>query len=209
MQAKQKPKIRTCCICKEKSPINEMYNPPGSMKLTCSVHSKPECAIALSKQLLEKKRAKDSKEFRKETKRIKAKYEGVQEWAEKLSVAHNAYTRARDYDKNCISCDKPIRKVWKNYHAGHFIPYGSKYKYSPLRFDWRNNNGQCATCNTYRNGRQADYEIGLIKRYGQGHVDEIKELKRQCDHGEVNGLNVTEMQEMTKMYRRKLKELQQ
>lgn len=202
-----KRKELTCCICKAKRPESELKKFPASLRLVCKPHLNPECSLSLSKQIMAKQAKMKTAEYRAETKRIKQKYDPIELVAEKLSIAHNAYTRARDYNKPCISCNKPILKVLKNYHAGHFIPYGSKYKYSPLRFDERNNNGQCADCNTYHNGRQSDYENGMIERFGKDCVDAVKELKRLCDCGEVKAYTKQEMKDLTVIYKQKLKDI--
>jgi hypothetical protein len=177
------------------------------LKPVCRFDINPDCVAKLGIMLADKDRKKREKAYNDKTRQIKQRYESLADCAEKLSVACNFYIRERDYDKPCISCYQPIRKVWKNYHAGHFIPYGSKYKYSPIRFDERNIMGQCAGCNTYRNGRQADYEQGLIERYGKSHVDEVKELKRKCDSGEIAPLMKDEMKAMTKDFNRRAREL--
>lgn len=183
---------RKCTGCKDYFPRE------GFIKINGGYFHNFDCAISTAK----------SRAYDKKTKEIKQRYSekgpglevAMGECAKKLGEAFNFYVRERDWDLNCISCYKPIRKVGRNYHAGHFLPYGSKYKYSPIRWDERNVNGQCCKCNSYQMGRQAEYEAGLIERYGQQHVDDVKELKRQVDSGQVKPYTKEEMMDRTKYY---------
>ena len=73
----------------------------------------------------------------------------------------NAYIRARDRDKGCISCGKPVE------HAGHYFSQGH---HSEVRFNELNVNGQCKKCNYFLSGNLINYRNGLIKRYGEPKV---------------------------------------
>lgn len=74
----------------------------------------------------------------------------------------NTFIRLRDKGQTCISC--PSKKV---VHAGH---YKSAGKYSGTRFDEYNTNGQCLECNNIKSGNEAEYRIGLIKKFGENEV---------------------------------------
>jgi len=81
----------------------------------------------------------------------------------KCQLVFNAYIRARDKDKGCISahCRGQVE------HAGHYFSQGH---YSALRFDEVNVNGCCAKCNTFLHGNLIRYRQGLVARYGEQRV---------------------------------------
>lgn len=79
----------------------------------------------------------------------------------------NTLVRLRDQNKGCISCQKGKVK-----HAGHFHPQG---KFSGVRFDLINVNGQCDWCNTGMTGNLEEYHAGMIARYGAEAVKELEE----------------------------------
>jgi hypothetical protein len=192
-----------CSQCKAAKLKEELFY--SGLKSYCS----PECGAKLALKLYNKKKKKEAKEYNKETKRLKEKYESMGDCAARLAKACNWAVRERDWNLNCISCDKPIKKVGTNYHAGHMVPYGTKYKYSPMRFDLRVVNGQCADCNAFKGGMPLEYEKGIVRRYGQSHLDEVKEVKRMADHGELNPFTKQEMKDLTKHYNALARELKQ
>ena len=94
-----------------------------------------------------------------------------------LDVVFNAYIRQRDYFWGagfvCISCGQ--HKPKEQMHAGHF--YAGTF--TATRWDERNVNGQCAGCNTFKHGNLLEYRNGMIRKYGQGVVDELERLHNQ------------------------------
>lgn len=199
MQRKPKKPPR-CSVCKKSE---------GRFKSGLKRFCGPECGTVIALSNLEKKKKQEVKEYRQETKKLREKYESLPDVIEKVKRACNEWVRQRDWDLPCISCGKDIEKVGTNYHAGHFISYGSKYKYSPLRFDGRNINGQCSDCNAFNGGRPREYEQGLINRFGQSYVDEIMELKRQADSGELEPITLEHARELIKHFKQLTKELKQ
>lgn len=77
----------------------------------------------------------------------------------------NALIRRRDQNKGCISCQKGQVK-----HAGHFHSQG---RFSGVRFDVMNVNGQCDWCNTAMQGNLEEYHAGLVARYGDEAVEQL------------------------------------
>ena len=84
------------------------------------------------------------------------------------------YIRLRDADENgigtCITCG--LKKHIKGLHCGHFI--GRQHQ--ATRFDEKNGHCQCAGCNTFNEGRKAEYEHYLLSRYGEQYVNLLKIL---------------------------------
>jgi hypothetical protein len=79
----------------------------------------------------------------------------------KAQDTFNAYIRARDMDKGCISCGAPVQE------AGHYFSQGH---HSALRYNEVNTNGQCTRCNKWLHGNLINYRSGLVARYGVAKV---------------------------------------
>lgn len=79
----------------------------------------------------------------------------------KCQDVFNAYIRARDKDKGCISCGGPVQE------AGHYFSQGH---HSALRFNEMNTNAQCTKCNCFLSGNLIHYRQGLVNRYGEEKV---------------------------------------
>ena len=85
------------------------------------------------------------------------------------------YIRLRDTsvgDPRCISCGRPI--TYETCDCGHFIPR----QHTSTRFDERNCNAQCKVCNRMKYGNLPGYTIGLVEKYGEGIIEELKARKR-------------------------------
>ena len=82
------------------------------------------------------------------------------------------FVRLSEADSNgigtCVTCG--LKKHIKGLHCGHFI--GRQHQ--ATRFDEMNAHCQCVTCNTFNEGRKAEYEHYLNSRYGQVMVDLLK-----------------------------------
>lgn len=89
----------------------------------------------------------------------------------KLIRVFNKFIRTRDRNVPCISCG--IRPVA---HAGHYYST-SQCPQGSMRFNEKNVNGQCVTCNSFQEGNRHGYEKGLIKKYGPGVIRELEILK--------------------------------
>lgn len=79
----------------------------------------------------------------------------------KAQKIFNAWVRARDKDKRCVSCGAEVQQ------AGHYLSQGH---HSKVRFNEVNTNGQCIRCNCFLHGNLIEYRKGLIKRYGEQKV---------------------------------------
>lgn len=87
------------------------------------------------------------------------------------------YIRLRDADSSgmvrCITCEKIV--AWNDCDAGHFIDRSHK----ATRYDERNVNAQCKTCNRFQSGRQYEHGKAIDLKYGDGTADELLQLSRQ------------------------------
>lgn len=118
----------------------------------------------------------------------------------KLDRIFSEYIRRRDADKNgniiCISCGKIID--WKQSDCGHYI----NRRHNALRYDEKNCNAQCRSCNRFDEGNIQGYRKGLIKKYGIKEVESLEIRKHNhCKLGEF------EIKILTQEYKKKLKEI--
>lgn len=118
-------------------------------------------------------------------------------WMKKAQAAFNAYIRARDAGKPCISSGRPL--VGK-YDAGHYRSVGA---HPELRFCELNCHGQSVADNQHRSGNLLEYRINLIKRIGQDAVDWL-----EGPH-EPKKYTVDDLKAIEKEYKEKLRTLAQ
>jgi hypothetical protein len=117
----------------------------------------------------------------------------------KLDGIFSEYVRRKHADRgyvNCCSCGKRMR--WQDVHAGHFV----SRRHNSLRYDERNVHPQCAFCNSFREGNPAGYAKYLVDMYGKEILDEL--AKEQRKHKKFTP---KELEELIKVYKQKLKEL--
>lgn len=134
----------------------------------------------------------------------------VSYWKKRLWPLVSEYIRRRDADwldnVKCVTCSE--LKYWKWGDAGHFI----EGRRNSIVFDERNIHFQCKGCNgNLRNGSISrnkeetarKYEAYMVKRYGQEVVDELRRKDK-----ETKNWSIPELQELIKVYKEKLKTLQ-
>jgi hypothetical protein len=173
---------KKCKVCKE------WYQPKYPLQKACTA----PCAIKLMRQDKAKKERKRLLE-RKRALKTPSKIA-----SEVVSVV-NKYICKRDRFKGCISCGGQVSE------AGHYVHAGSRYRLSPIRFDLMNIHGQCGNCNRWNHGKIAEYQQGLIARYGQGTLDYLNDFKIRVDRGEVPPLGRDELLALKKEYQDKIK----
>lgn len=154
----------------------------------CSV----SCAISFSK--LEREQATKKAE-RKIYRERKAALKTRREWLNEAQAAFNAFIRARDYLRPCISCGNPHANSWD---AGHYRSVGAA---PGLRFNEDNVHKQCVACNQHKSGNAIEYRIGLKNRIGESRVDSL-----EC-FNEVVKWSIEDAKRIKAEYKAKLKEL--
>ena len=172
----------------------ETFTPSRSMQQACSI----PCAVALVEKLNQKRAAKSE---RQDKKALREKLDAMKTKPELMKLAQtcfNAFIRARDADKPCISCGKPPSAQANQTDAGHFRSVGSA---PHMRFVENNVHGQCKFCNQYLAGNVLAYRKGLIERIGLEAVEalEADQTPRKYTHDELRDLAAS--------YRAKLREL--
>jgi NinG protein len=84
------------------------------------------------------------------------------------------YAHAYDGDNcSCVTCGQT--KHWKEQQAGHFIP---KAQGNAIYFEICNVHPQCYRCNINLGGNGAEYYPYMLKTYGQGMIDRLKEKQQ-------------------------------
>ena len=113
----------------------------------------------------------------------------------KLDSVFSEYIRRRKAKNDiaeCVTCGK--RDHWKSLQAGHFM---SRKHYS-TRWDERNVEVQCVSCNVYRYGEQYKFS----KFLGDKLADELLALSR-----ETRKFSNIELQEMIDIFKEKIERI--
>lgn len=118
----------------------------------------------------DRRRKKAVKEEKAEHRKRKQAIKTRAEWAREAQSAVNAYIRARDKGKPCISCDKPDNGQHQR-HASHYRSVGAC---SSLRFNTFNIHASCQQCNTTKSGNIGMYRPRLIAKVGLDRVEWIE-----------------------------------
>jgi hypothetical protein len=134
-----------------------------------------------------------AKTEKKERSSLSALKKGVEE------ICH-LYIRTRDKGKNCISCNGYYKS---SFQAGHFYSAG---KYSNIKFNEFNINGQCEQCNLRMEGNVNGYRTILPDRIGADKVMELDKLARDY---KIHGFSWDRLvlMELKEYYKKKLKEI--
>lgn len=115
----------------------------------------------------------------------------------KCQQVFNAYIRARDRDKGCISCGS-----YKVEHASHYFSMGH---YSALRFTEDNVQGSCVRCNKWLHGNLLEYRKGLLKRIGEKRLNM---LELSSDLRRAKKWDRIELEALIQHYKQRLSELE-
>ena len=171
-------KTRKCRAC------GAIYTQYQSFVTWCS----PECGEVIAKKKVAKIKAEEAVIVRRADKVKREKLKSRSDWAREAQTAFNAWVRARDADRPCISCGRHHNG---QYHAGHYLSVGARpeLRYEPLNV-WK----QCSPCNTHLSGNVALYRVSLVQEIGAEKVewlegphepkkytvDELKAIKKHC-----------------------------
>lgn len=178
-------KPRKCKHCRAK------FVPDRPFIVWCS----PECGAELAKAKIAHQNALRAKKDRKEYKDAKERIKTRGDYAKEAQVAFNAYIRARDEGKPCISCGSHTGK--KN--AGHYRSVGSCPE---LRFEPLNVHLQCEKCNSYLSGNLILYRIQLLARIGIAGVEYLEGPHQPKKY------SIDDLKEIKAMYKAKLKDIE-
>jgi len=150
-------KERTCRYCKAR------FVPPARHPglRVCS----EGCGLALAEKMHAKAERAAASAARAETRQALERIKTRGQWLKEAQTAFNAYIRARDATRPCVSCGRHHNG---QYHAGHYLSVGS----SPaLRFEELNVWKQCAPCNNHLSGNAVLYRRALVELIGVEKVE--------------------------------------
>lgn len=182
----KKVKRKRCKVC------NELFLSYNTLQKVCS----PKCAIEFNKR-----KVKADKYTINNLIKEKKERESLSRAIRFTTLKVHKYVRLRDKGKPCISCDCE----WHDdFQAGHFYSAG---KYTSIKFDLDNINGQCPQCNIFNEGEHDRYALSLPNRIGDDrHQNLIKRAQMSLKH--VKKWTRIELKEIQKGINLKLKELQ-
>lgn len=137
-----------------------LFTPVRPMQKVCS----PTCAMKIARKVVDKAEKKETK----------LKLDAMQtkpQLVKKAQTAFNAYIRARDKGKTCISCDTPLGSEPNSYDAGHFRSVASA---AHMRYVEDQVHGQCKKCNRWLAGNVVEYRKRLLERIGLERLEQIE-----------------------------------
>lgn len=114
-----------------------------------------------------------------------------------LDKVFSQFIRLRDTPGGvgrCISCQKII--TYSDSDCGHYI----NRKHMTTRYDEKNCNAQCRSCNRFDEGNMQGYRRGLINKIGEKETD-LLEVKK---HG-TSTMGVYELEILINHYKAKIK----
>lgn len=141
-----KPARQKRCHCGRK------FYPFSTLQKACSVG----CALEIAPRF-------GARAYRASRKVKRERLMTRSDWLKRAQKAFNAFIRARDASRPCISCGTTSAK----WDAGHYRSVGACPE---LRFSEFNTHRQCMRCNSHLSGNAIDYRIGLVKRIGAAKV---------------------------------------
>jgi hypothetical protein len=97
----------------------------------------------------------------------------------------------------CITCGKEL--MWnEGMDAGHYV---SRTFHNTRYYD-KNVHPQCASCNRFHEGKKDDYALWLLKKYGDGILEELNKLKNS-----QKKYTEQELKEMRKQFREQINQI--
>src|SRR3990167_10263026 len=101
-------------------------------------------------------------------KNTKKKRKSISKLKKKADKVFSLWIRARD--KRCVSCGSD-----RNLQNGHYI----SRSHNATRYNEKNNNCQCLTCNIFKKGNYPAYTLYLMRKYGNGIIKELEKIGRE------------------------------
>jgi len=159
--------------------------------------SDDKCIKAFNQSVKDNQIKANAKKWQTEKKAIKEKLMTKSDYLKIAQKVFNTYIRLRDKGKPCISCDKFLKD--NDVNASHYYSVGS----SPnLRFNEHNVHSSCIKCNKELHGNIAEYSIRLPIRIGKDNFEQLIQ-----DRNKPALKSIIEVQEIIKIYREKIKQL--
>lgn len=168
-----------CPFCKEK------YTKLNSLQACCTSYP------CIKKLMI----SRADKKARKELLTGRIAQKSLTDWLGDTQKAFNAYIRARDRDKPCISSGRPLTG---KFDAGHFRTVKAA---SSIRFDPDNCHGQTVHDNQHLSGNVLEYRKRLIERIGVERVEALE------NNNATRRYSIDECKLIIAEYKQKLKDI--
>ena len=155
------PKPKKCRVCRES------FQPRNSLQVACGL----KCALEHQKrERIEVRKAAD--------KARKQKLKTRSDWQREAQRAFNAYVRARDIGRNCVSCGavQGATAYGGKFDCGHYRSTGAA---PHLRFHTLNAAAQCVRCNRDLSGNTVEMRKGMVARLGEDRVQALEHDQRE------------------------------
>lgn len=184
-----RPRMKACRVC------GEQFLADRPMQHACGV----DCAIAIAKAKRERAEVRQAAKERTAARAAKAaaraKLKTRADYLKDAQAAFNAWIRARDAGRPCISCGRAHQGQMQ---AGHYRTVGA---HPELRFEPDNCHAQCAPCNNHLSGNLIEYRKALLAKIGAARLDWL-----EGSH-EPKHYTVEELQALTAHYRAEARKL--
>lgn len=116
----------------------------------------------------------------------------------KLDTIFSKYIRLRDsHDGVFTCCSCGLLKPYEQGDCGHFI----NRRWMALRYDERNCNMQCRSCNRFDEGNNVGYTRFMQRKYGDATIDLLMSMKTNFKWSDG------ELELLIKDYKKKVKEM--
>lgn len=155
--------------------------------------------IHYKKQFIQRVESRTKKEIKKKNREQREALKTIARLKNEARVPFQKFIRLRDANDACISCGTTTAKIW---HAGHYF---KAEVFTGLVFHETNVNKQCEKCNTFLDGNESGYRMGLVKKYGE---EKVRELEEMSDSKRDYKFTREELKEIKKCYQKKIKELE-
>ena len=101
-----------------------------------------------------------------------AKKPKIKTLIKELDRVFSLFIRKRDHNI-CITCGKKM--TLNQSQCGHYV----SRKWLSLRWDEKNCNCQCVSCNVFKHGNMDEYALALKKKYGSRILEELNKKKNE------------------------------
>lgn len=149
------------------------------------------------KQFIPRVKKATEKENKRKTKEQREALKSIARLIQEARVPFQKWIRIRDANEACISCGDVNAKIW---HSGH---YKKAELFTGIIFNEYNVNKQCEKCNTFLNGNESEYRIGLVKKIGHKAVLQLEE---SANHLRQYKFSRQEIKDIKTKYQKRLKD---
>ena len=132
---------------------------------------------------------------------LKTKYVPINKLIKKLDIVFSKHKRLSALTSGgcirCFTCGAFL--TFRQTDCGHYVGR----ECMPTRYEEKNTEPQCHSCNRFAEGKKDIFAINLQKKYGAGILEWLNQKKN-----EIKQWTVPELEEKIIYYKQKIKELE-